>query len=47
MGGVGEDRIIRIYDFKKAKEEQLQHTIRCNSAINSISWRKNKVSTNK
>lgn len=39
-GGEG-DQIIRMYDFKKSNE--IQHTIRCNSPITQIAWRKTKL----
>ncbi len=41
-GGEG-DQIIRMYDFKKSNE--IQHTIRCNSPITQIAWRKTKLRT--
>lgn len=44
-GGGTDDQIIRIWDFKKSKE--VQHTIRCNSQITSLGWRKSKLKTNK
>jgi WD40 repeat protein len=43
-GGQG-DNIIRIFDFKKGTE--VQHTIRCNSAITSLQWRKTRLRTTK
>jgi hypothetical protein len=42
-GGGIEDQIIRIYDCKVNKE--IQHTIRCNTPITSLAWRKNKLKT--
>jgi WD40 repeat protein len=42
-GGGDGDQIIRMYDFKKSNE--IQHTIRCNSPITSIAWRKTKLRT--
>lgn len=37
-GGTG-DQIIRLYDLK-ANGKDVQHTIRCNNPITSLSWRK-------
>ena len=40
-GGGQDDNVIRIWDFKKGKEDQ--HTIRCNSEVTSLQWRKTKL----
>lgn len=44
-GGTAGDQIIRIYDFKQSKD--VQHTIRCNTHISSLAWRKTKLRSSK
>lgn len=38
-GGGINDQIIRLFDMKNRKSP-LQHTIKCNSPITSLAWRK-------
>lgn len=45
-GGGEADKIIRIFDLKCGSYE-VQHTIRCNSPITSLSWRKTKLRPSK
>ena len=40
-GGGADDKIIRMWDLKRSKE--VQHSIRCNSQVTSLAWRKSKL----
>ena len=44
-GGVG-DQIIRIFDMKN-RGRNLQHTIKCNTPITSLCWRKGRIRSTK
>jgi WD40 repeat protein len=44
-GGGADDKIIRLWDLKRSKD--VQHSIRCNSQITSLQWRKAKLKVRK